>query len=53
MVASLFLTSILKHWVTDKKKNRFIFEVNLEYQPELHDSDNDYPIAPEVIPIEP
>ena len=29
----------------------FIFEVDMEYPPELHERDDDYPIAPELITI--
>ena len=38
-------------WVLDKKIS-LIFEVDLEYPPELHKRDNDYPLAPEVMTIE-
>ena len=39
--------------MTDEKKISFIFEVDLEYPLELHDRDDDYSLAPEVMSIEP
>ena len=35
---------------TDLKPNTaYIFEVDLEYSPNIHDRDNDYPFAPELL----
>ena len=31
----------------------FVFEMDLKYSPELHERDNDYPLAPDVITIKP
>ena len=50
---AIFDLGIFIHLVTDQEKKSFIFEVDLEYPPELHDGDDDYPLAPEVITIEP
>ena len=35
------------------QKNNFILKVDLEYPSELHERDDDYPLAPEVMTIEP
>ena len=40
------------HLVLNKKKS-FILAVDLDYPPELHNRDDDYPLAPEVMTIEP
>ena len=48
----MFDLGIFDHRVLDEKKS-FILEVDLKYQPELHERDNDYPLAPEVMTIEP
>ena len=37
----------------EKDKKSFIFEVDLEYPPELHERDDDYLLASEIITIEP
>ena len=50
---AIFDLGVFNHRVTDEEKKSFIFDMDLEYQPELHDRDNDYLLAPEVITIEP
>ena len=47
-----FDTGLFDHRVNEDKKS-FIFEVDLEYPPELHERDDDYPLAPDVMTIEP
>ena len=37
--------------INEKSPIGFIFEVDLEYQDELHESHNDYPLAPEKLAI--
>ena len=49
---AMFDLGIFDHRVFDEKKS-FILEVDLEYPPELHERDDDYPLAPEVMTIEP
>ena len=49
---AMFDVSIFDHRVFDEKIS-FILEVDLEYPPELHGRNNDYPLAPEVMTIEP
>ena len=38
---------------TRRTKKSFIFEVDMEHLPELHERDDDYPLALEVMTIEP
>ena len=47
-----FNLELFDHRVLDETK-RFIFEVNLKYRTELHERDDDYPHAPEVMIIKP
>ena len=49
---AMFDVGIFDHRVIDEKKS-FILEVDLEYSPELHEQNNDYPLLPEVMNIEP
>ena len=48
-----FDLGLFNYRVTDEEKKSFIFEVHLEYPAEHHDRDDDYPLAPEVMTIEP
>ena len=48
---SIFDLGLFDHRLLDKKKS-YILEVNLEYPPELHEQDDDYPLAPEVMTSE-
>ena len=49
----IFDTGLFDHRENEDDKMSFIFEVDMEYQPELHERDDDYPLAPEVMTIEP
>ena len=46
-------TGLFDHRGKEEDKKSFIFEVDMEYPPELHERDNDYPLAPEVMIIKP
>ena len=50
---TIFDIKLFDHWENEKDKKNFIFEVDLEYSPELHKRDDDYPLAPKVMTIEP
>ena len=50
---AIFNTGLFDHWKNEEYKKSFIFEVDLEYPPQLHERDDDYPLAPEVMTIEP
>ena len=50
---AIFDTGLFDHWDNEEDKKSFILEVDLEYPPELHERDDDYPLAPEVMTIEP
>ena len=50
---AIFDTKLFDHLENEKDKKSFIFEVDMEYPPELHERDDDYPLAPEVMTIEP
>ena len=50
---AIFDTGLFDHRENKEDKKSFILEVDLEYPPELHEQDDDYPLAPEVMTIEP
>ena len=49
---TIFETKLFYHCENEKDKQSFIFEVDFKYPLELHERDDDYPIAPEVMTIE-
>ena len=50
---AIFDIGLFDHRENEEDKKSFILEVDLEYPPELHERDDDYPLAPEVMTIEP
>ena len=50
---AIFDTGLFDYRENEEDKKCFIFEVDLEYPPELHERDDDYPLASEVMTIEP
>ena len=50
---AMFDTGMFDHRVNKEEKTSYILEVDLEYPTELHERDDDYPITPEVMTIEP
>ena len=50
---AIFDTGLFDHRENEEDKKSIILEVNLKYPPELHERDDDYPLAPEVMTIEP
>ena len=50
---AIFNTGLFDHRENEEDKKRFIFEVDMEYPPGLNERDDDYPLAPEVMTIEP
>ena len=50
---AIFDTGLFDHRENEEDKKSFIFEVDMEYPPELHERDDEYPLAPEVMTIEP
>ena len=49
---AIFDTGLFDHRENEEDKKSFILEVDVEYQLELHERDDDYPLAPEVVTIE-
>ena len=50
---AIFDTGLFDHRENNEDNKSYILEVDLEYPPELHERDDDYPPAPEVMTIEP
>ena len=50
---AIFDTGLFDHRENEENKKSYILEVDLEYPPELHKRDDDYPLAPKVMTIEP
>ena len=50
---ALFDTGLFDHRENKKDKKNFILEVDSQYPQELHERDDNYPLAPEVMTIEP
>ena len=50
---TIFDTGLFDHQEHEKNKKSFILEVDLVYPPKQHKHDDDYPLAPEVLTIEP
>ena len=50
---AIFDTGLFDQREKEEDKKCFILEVDLEYPLELHERDDDYPLAPEVMTIEP
>ena len=50
---AIFNTGLIDIRENKEDKKCFIFEVDIEYKPELYERDDDYPLAPEVMIIEP
>ena len=46
---AIFDTGLFDHQENEEDKKSFIFEVDLEYPPEVHERDDDYPLVPEVM----
>ena len=50
---AIFDTRLFDHRENEGDKKSFVFEVDLEYPPELHERDDDYPLAPKIMTNEP
>ena len=50
---AIFDTGLFDHPENAEDKKSFIFKVDLEYLPELQKRDDDYPLALEIMTIEP
>lgn len=50
---AIFDTWLFDLWENKEIKKSFIFKLNLEYLPELHERDDHYSLAPEVMIISP
>ena len=50
---AIFDTLLFDHPENEENKKSLFIEVDLNYSPELHERDDDYSLAPEVMTIEP
>ena len=50
---AIFDTGLFDHRENKEDKKSFILEVDLEYPPEMHERNDDYPLAPKIMTIEP
>ena len=50
---AIFDTILFNHRKNEEDKKSFILEVDLEYPTQLQKRDDDYPLAPKVMTIEP
>ena len=50
---AIFDTGLFDHRENESDEMSFIFEMNLEYPPKLHERDDDYPLTSKIMTIEP
>ena len=50
---AIFDSGLFDYRENEEDNKRIILEVDLEYRPELHERDDDYPLAPKIMTIEP
>ena len=50
---AIFDSGLFDHRENENYKQSFIFDIDLEYSPKLHNRDDDYPLGPKMITIKP